>query len=76
MQRPDWRMQLEDREPGMSKRILSVLLFVLGWISLAIAVYQFTGGRVVWGAMSVVFASAFLIGAIGNRRAGRSTTDR
>ncbi len=60
----------------MNKRIASVLLFVLGWISVATAVYQFTGGRVVWGALSVVFALAFLIGAIVNRRAGQHAADR
>jgi hypothetical protein len=60
----------------MNKKGLSILMYVLSAISLAIAVYQFTGGRLGGGALSVVFALAFLVGAIGNQRAGRHIADR
>jgi hypothetical protein len=51
----------------VSRKTLSLLLFVCGVLSLAIAVYQFTGSRAVDGVFSVVFSVVFLAGAVANR---------
>jgi len=60
----------------MSKKGVAVLLFVMSAISLMIAIYQFAGGRPAGGIASVVFALAFLIGAIVNQRASRGISHR
>ncbi len=52
----------------MNKKALSIVLFTMGAISLAIAVYQFAGSRVAEGVLSVVFTLVFVVGGVANHR--------
>ncbi len=54
----------------MNKRTLSIALLTCSVASLAIAVYQITGSRIVEGVLSIVFSVVFLVGGVVNR--GRS----